>query len=46
MNNSSKSLHTGAEIVFETLEYFGIKEVFGYPGGAAIPLYDELARRK
>ena len=32
--------------MFETLEYFNIKEVFGYPGGAAIPLYDELTRRK
>ena len=40
------TIYTGAEIVFKTLEYFNIKEVFGYPGGAAIPLYDELARQK
>ncbi len=44
--STQEILYSGAEIVFNTLEYFNIKEVFGYPGGAAIPLYDELARRK
>ena len=43
--NISK-IYTGAEILFETFEYLNINEVFGYPGGAAIPLYDELTRRK
>ncbi len=37
--------YTGAEVVFETLEFCGVKDVFGYPGGCAIPLYDELAKR-
>ena len=37
--------YTGAAVVFETLEFCGVKDVFGYPGGCAIPLYDELALR-
>lgn len=36
---------TGASVVFDTLEFCGVKYVFGYPGGCAIPLYDELALR-
>ena len=36
---------TGASVVFEVLSFFNIKDVFGYPGGCAIPLYDELALR-
>ena len=36
---------TGASVVFDTLEFCGVKHVFGYPGGCAIPLYDELATR-
>ena len=38
-------LITGASVVFEMLEYFGVENIFGYPGGCAIPLYDELATR-
>ncbi|MDN5366439.1 MAG: acetolactate synthase large subunit [Thermacetogenium sp.] len=33
---------TGAEIVIKALEYEGVEVVFGYPGGAVIPLYDKL----
>jgi len=33
---------TGAEIVFQTLEDNGVKHIFGYPGGAVLPIYDEL----
>ena len=36
---------TGASVVFDTLEFCGVKHVFGYPGVCAIPLYDELATR-
>ena len=28
---------TGAEIVWATLEGEGVREVFGYPGGAILP---------
>ncbi|OFV95947.1 MAG: acetolactate synthase, large subunit, biosynthetic type [Acidobacteria bacterium RIFCSPLOWO2_12_FULL_54_10] len=33
---------TGAEIVLECLRKEGVEIVFGYPGGANIPLYDAL----
>ena len=35
-------LMTGAEIVFKVLEDQGVKHIFGYPGGAVLPIYDEL----
>ena len=37
---------TGAELVVDTLERLGVREVFGYPGGAIMPVYDALARGK
>ncbi len=33
---------TGAAIVFKTLEEHGVDTIFGYPGGAVLPIYDEL----
>ena len=35
-------LYSGAEIVFKCLEDQGVKFIFGYPGGAVLPIYDEL----
>ena len=35
---------TGARAVVKALEGHGVEMVFGYPGGANLPLYDELAR--
>ena len=35
-------LYSGAEIVFKCLEDQDVKFVFGYPGGAVLPIYDEL----
>ena len=37
---------TGAEIVCETLTHLGVKTVFGYPGGAILPIYDALGKSK
>ncbi len=37
---------TGAEIVFKTLEEQGVDTIFGYPGGAVLPIYDELKNHK
>ena len=34
----------GSQIVVETLKNEGVEIVFGYPGGAVIPLFDELYR--
>lgn len=33
---------TGARMVVEALEREGVRHVFGYPGGAIMPLYDAL----
>ena len=35
-------LYSGAEIVFKCLEDQGVDTIFGYPGGAVLPIYDEL----
>ena len=35
-------LYSGAEIVFKCLEDQGVTNIFGYPGGAVLPIYDEL----
>ena len=35
-------LFTGAEIVFKCLEDQDVEYIFGYPGGAVLPIYDEL----
>jgi len=35
-------LYSGAEIVFKSLEDQGVEFIFGYPGGAVLPIYDEL----
>ena len=33
---------SGAEIVFKCLEDQDVEYIFGYPGGAVLPIYDEL----
>jgi acetolactate synthase I/II/III large subunit len=33
---------TGAEMVLRALADHGVKHVFGYPGGAVLPIYDEF----
>ncbi len=33
---------TGAEIVLKALADQGVEVIFGYPGGAVLPIYDEL----
>jgi acetolactate synthase-1/2/3 large subunit len=40
------NLMTGAAIVFKTLEEHGVDTIFGYPGGAVLPIYDELKNHK
>ena len=35
---------TGAEIVWATLVGEGVTDVFGYPGGAILPVYDALRK--
>ena len=35
-------LYSGAEVVFKCLEDQDVEFIFGYPGGAVLPIYDEL----
>ncbi len=37
---------TGAEILCESLTRLGVREIFGYPGGAILPVYDALGKSK
>ncbi len=37
---------SGAEIVFKCLEDQDVNYIFGYPGGAVLPIYDELKNHK
>ncbi len=34
--------HNGAEILIKTLADLGVDTIFGYPGGAVLPIYDAL----
>ena len=36
---------TGAEIVLEALAEQGVEDIFGYPGGAVLPIYDEIFKQ-
>ncbi len=37
---------TGAEMVIEALAEQGVKHIFGYPGGAVLPIYDALFQQE
>jgi len=36
---------TGAEMVIEALVDQGVQHIFGYPGGAVLPIYDEMFKQ-
>ena len=40
-----KKKYTGAELVIESLISENVKIIFGYPGGAVLPIYDELFKQ-
>jgi len=42
---SSKAI-SGAAILLKSLEDLGVEVIFGYPGGAVLPIYDELHNYK
>ena len=42
--NNPPTRLTGAEIVWATLVGEGVTDVFGYPGGAILPVYDALRK--
>ncbi|OLP56568.1 acetolactate synthase 3 large subunit [Rhizobium rhizosphaerae] len=37
---------TGAEIVLRALKDNGVEVIFGYPGGAVLPIYDEIFQQE
>ncbi|NGO62857.1 acetolactate synthase 3 large subunit [Rhizobium daejeonense] len=37
---------TGAEIVLRALKDNGVEHIFGYPGGAVLPIYDEIFQQE
>ncbi len=37
---------TGAEIVLRALKDQGVEHIFGYPGGAVLPIYDEIFQQE
>ena len=39
---SLESPKTGSDLVLETLRDLGVDTIFGYPGGAVLPLYDAI----
>ncbi|MCC5940816.1 MAG: biosynthetic-type acetolactate synthase large subunit [Balneolaceae bacterium] len=39
---SDAQSHSGAEILIKTLADLGVDTIFGYPGGAVLPVYDAL----
>jgi acetolactate synthase-1/2/3 large subunit len=41
----ANQVRTGAEILLDALEEQGVEVMFGYPGGAVLPIYDALFRR-
>ena len=41
-NGTANGDMTGAEIVLKALKDQGVEMIFGYPGGAVLPIYDEL----
>ena len=38
----SVTMMAGADILLKTLEDEGVEVIFGYPGGAVLPIYDAL----
>jgi acetolactate synthase I/II/III large subunit len=38
------SRQTGAYALMDSLRRHGVKHIFGYPGGAILPIYDEIER--
>ncbi len=44
VDQECKASKTGAEIFIESLQNQGVEIIFGYPGGAVLPLYDALYR--
>jgi len=40
--NLAPTLRSGSQILIESLERNGVRQIFGYPGGTIMPVYDAL----
>jgi len=45
-NEAGRREMTGAEMVLQALRDNGVRHVFGYPGGAVLPIYDEIFQQE
>jgi len=45
-NQAAGNRMTGAEIVLKALKDNGVEHIFGYPGGAVLPIYDEIFQQE
>jgi acetolactate synthase-1/2/3 large subunit len=45
MERVMKRQMTGAEMVVQALIDQGVEDIFGYPGGAVLPIYDEIIQQ-
>ncbi len=41
----SKELFVGARLILKALQEQGVEVIFGYPGGAVLPIYDEIFKQ-
>lgn len=41
-DNKPKDIITGSEALMRALQAEGVKTIFGYPGGAIMPVFDAL----
>jgi acetolactate synthase-1/2/3 large subunit len=46
MTDTTGRQMTGAEIVLRALADQGVEHIFGYPGGAVLPIYDEIFQQE
>lgn len=44
--NDESNQMTGAEMVLKALAENGVEHIFGYPGGAVLPIYDEIHQQE
>src|SRR5471030_1819600 len=45
-NSHDPNQMTGAAMIVRALIDHGVKHIFGYPGGAVLPIYDELFQQE
>ena len=43
---SQKQVVSGAELFVKALERENVEVIFGYPGGAVLPIYDSIYKTK